>query len=144
MPNTIIHIHHFQQQNKLFLLFSLHSESPRIILSSTDISIPLPNHAIPTFSSTRFHKSHHCAEITSASESMDCKEMVENGLKMRSIHHEDYNNRRVFLRSYPLHCGAADVTIIEEMVSATNQNTENKPMKRINWSEGKVLLLRKA
>lgn len=70
--------------------------------------------------------------------------MVENGLKMRSIHHEDYNNRRVFLRSCPLHWGAADETIIEEMVSATNQNTENKPMKRINWSEGKVLLLGKA
>jgi hypothetical protein len=75
---------------------------------------------------------------------MDCKEIVEHGLKMRSVHHEDYNNRRVFLRSYPLHCGAADETITEEMVSATNKNTENKPMKRINWNEGKVLVLRKA
>ncbi|KAL9364145.1 hypothetical protein Peur_042018 [Populus x canadensis] len=79
---------------------------------------------------------------------MDCKDMEENGTKTRSLRFEDYYNRRVFLRSYPLHFGAEDEKTNEEKVSATNKDTEKKPIRRmfsavIHWGEGKVLILRK-
>ncbi|CAK7327381.1 unnamed protein product [Dovyalis caffra] len=79
---------------------------------------------------------------------MDCKDMEENGMRTRSFRYEDYNNRRVFLRSYPLYHGAEDETTNEETASATNKATEKKPIKRmilsvIHWGEGKVLVLRK-
>ncbi|KAJ6356351.1 hypothetical protein OIU78_004454 [Salix suchowensis] len=53
-----------------------------------------------------------------------------------------------FLRSYPLYHVAEGETANEEMVSASNKETEKKPIKRmiisvIHWSEGKVLVLRK-
>jgi hemin uptake protein HemP len=79
---------------------------------------------------------------------MDCEDMEENGTKTRSLRFEDYYNRRVFLRSYPLHFGAEDEKTNEEKVSATNKDTEKKPIRRmfsavIHWGEGKVLILRK-
>ncbi|KAJ6719289.1 hypothetical protein OIU79_007030 [Salix purpurea] len=81
---------------------------------------------------------------------MDCKDMEENGtgVRTRSFRDEDYNNRRAFLRSYPLYHVAEGETANEEMVSASNKETEKKPIKRmiisvIHWSEGKVLVLRK-
>ncbi|KAJ6431325.1 hypothetical protein OIU84_018749 [Salix udensis] len=81
---------------------------------------------------------------------MDCKDMEENGtgVRTRSFRDEDYNNRRAFLRSYPLYHVAEGETANEEMVSASNKETEKKPIKRmiisvIQWSEGKVLVLRK-
>jgi hypothetical protein len=79
---------------------------------------------------------------------MDCEDMEENGTKTRSLRFQDYYNRRVFLRSYPLHFGAEDEKTIEEKVSATNKDTEKKPIRRmfsavIHWGEGKVLILRK-
>ncbi|KAJ6430301.1 hypothetical protein OIU84_021661 [Salix udensis] len=71
---------------------------------------------------------------------MDYKDIAENGT--RSFHYEDYNNRRVFLRSYPLYCVEEDETTIDEMVSTTSKNTENKRLKRailsvFYWSEVK-------
>ncbi|KAF9673671.1 hypothetical protein SADUNF_Sadunf10G0048300 [Salix dunnii] len=81
---------------------------------------------------------------------MDCKDMEENGtgMRTRSFRDEDYNNRRAFLRSYPLYHAAEGETANEEMVSASNKDTEKKPIKRmiisvIHWGEGKVLVLRK-
>uniref|UniRef100_A0A6N2NH40 Uncharacterized protein n=1 Tax=Salix viminalis TaxID=40686 RepID=A0A6N2NH40_SALVM len=59
---------------------------------------------------------------------MDFKDMVEHGMKKRSFCYEEYHNRRVFLRSHPIRCGAEDKT----MASTTNKNTENKPIKMIN------------
>jgi hypothetical protein len=82
--------------------------------------------------------------------SMDCKDMEENGtgMRTRSFRDEDYINRRAFLRSYPLYHGAEDETTNEEMIGATNKETEKKPIKRMiisvtHWGEGKVLVLRK-
>ncbi|KAJ6903782.1 hypothetical protein NC651_021072 [Populus alba x Populus x berolinensis] len=81
--------------------------------------------------------------------SMDCKDMEENGTNTRrSLRFEDYNNRRVFLRSYPLHFGAEDEKNNEGKVSSTNKDTEKKTIRRmfsavIHWGEGKVLILRK-
>ncbi|KAJ6430304.1 hypothetical protein OIU84_021663 [Salix udensis] len=76
--------------------------------------------------------------------------MEENGAKTRSLRFEfeGYNNRRVFLRSYPLHFGAEDENTNEEMVGTTNKDTEKKPIRRmflvvVQWGEGKVLVLRK-
>ncbi|KAL3582648.1 hypothetical protein D5086_016980 [Populus alba] len=68
--------------------------------------------------------------------------------KTRSLRFEDNNNRRVFLRSYPLPFGAEDEKTNDEKVSATNKDTEKKPIRRmflavIHWGEGKVLILRK-
>lgn len=63
--------------------------------------------------------------------SMDCKDMEENGAKTRSLRFDGYNNRRVFLRSYPLHFGAEDENTNEEMVGTTNKDTEKKPIRRM-------------
>uniref|UniRef100_A0A6N2MRX0 Uncharacterized protein n=1 Tax=Salix viminalis TaxID=40686 RepID=A0A6N2MRX0_SALVM len=79
---------------------------------------------------------------------MDCKDMEEIGAKTRSLRFEGYNNRRVFLRSYPLHFGAEDENTNDEMVGTTTKDTEKKPIRRmflvvVQWGEGKVLVLRK-
>ncbi|KAG6766305.1 hypothetical protein POTOM_030380 [Populus tomentosa] len=36
---------------------------------------------------------------------MDYKDIAEIRIRARSFLYEEYNNRRVFLKSYPLHCG---------------------------------------
>ena len=43
--------------------------------------------------------------------------MEEDGMRARSFRYEDYNTRRVFLRSYPLHWGTESEA--EESVEAT-------------------------
>ncbi|KAJ4710866.1 1,3-beta-glucan synthase component bgs4 [Melia azedarach] len=78
---------------------------------------------------------------------MDSKGMEENGMRKRSFRCEDYNNRRVFLRSYPLHWEGEDKENDEETV-VTKRNTKKKPIKKIilsmfHWGEGKVLVLRR-
>ncbi|KAL4318071.1 hypothetical protein GQ457_18G022510 [Hibiscus cannabinus] len=68
----------------------------------------------------------------------------EDAVRTRSFRYEDYNNRRVFLRSYPLHCGED-----EETVTLTEGgSTGKKPMKKIilsacDWSGEKLLILRR-
>jgi hypothetical protein len=52
---------------------------------------------------------------------MDYKDIAEIRIRARSFHYKEYNNRRVFLKSYPLHCGAENKTAIEEMVSTTKK-----------------------
>lgn len=78
---------------------------------------------------------------------MDRKGVEENGMRTRSFRNKDYNNRRVFLRSYPLHWGGEDEENNEEM-TITNKNTKKKPVKKIllsifHWGGGKVLVLRR-
>ncbi|KAF9673668.1 hypothetical protein SADUNF_Sadunf10G0048000 [Salix dunnii] len=51
----------------------------------------------------------------------------------RSFCYEEYNNRRVFLRSHPIRCGVKDKT----MASTTDKKTENKPIKMITGVKGK-------
>ncbi|XWS69223.1 hypothetical protein CRYUN_Cryun04dG0160900 [Craigia yunnanensis] len=65
-------------------------------------------------------------------------------MRSGSFRYEDYNNRRVFLRSYPLHWGED-----EETVTVTKKNiTGKKPIKKIiqsafHWSGEKVVILRR-
>ncbi|KAK2636750.1 hypothetical protein Ddye_031542 [Dipteronia dyeriana] len=87
---------------------------------------------------------------------MDSEGMEESGMRTRSFRYEDYNNRRVFLRSYPLHWGGEEEdeeNNNEEAVKITNEIPEKKlvkkkPIKQIilsmfHWGGGKVLVLRK-
>lgn len=46
----------------------------------------------------------------------DIKGMEEDGMRAKSFRYEDYNTRRVFLRSYPLHWGTESEA--EESVEA--------------------------
>ncbi|KAF3431067.1 hypothetical protein FNV43_RR25797 [Rhamnella rubrinervis] len=81
-----------------------------------------------------------------------------NGLRTRSFRYEDYNNRRVFLRSYPLQWGGEEEEDNnneeneEERKGVTNEesnyNRKKKPIKKmimpiIHWGGGKVLILRR-
>ncbi|KAL2478779.1 uncharacterized protein Fot_47793 [Forsythia ovata] len=83
--------------------------------------------------------------------------MEENGMKARSFRYEDYNTRRVFLRSYPLQWGAeseseeskeAGQETKEEAVNAKTVKTGKKPVKKIilaviHWGEERVIVLRR-
>ncbi|KAJ0037429.1 hypothetical protein Pint_23701 [Pistacia integerrima] len=84
---------------------------------------------------------------------MNFKDMEENKMRTRSFRHEDYNNRRVFLRSYPLQWGSESEENNEETSKVTNESTEKKPIKKtplkdiilsvFHWGGGKVLVLRR-
>lgn len=91
---------------------------------------------------------------------MDVQAGLEySGLRTRSFRDEDYNNRRVFLRSYPLDWelgeGASDHDHHEEgLKSKPNSSKEcrsssrKRPIKKIilsvfHWGGGKVLVLRR-
>lgn len=82
---------------------------------------------------------------------MDIKEKDEIGLRTKSFRDEDYNNRRVFLRSYPLQWGGEDEGKEEEMKKVSNGSNSNRKKKMIkemivsviHWSGGKVLVLRR-
>lgn len=79
--------------------------------------------------------------------------MQENKIRARSFRYEDHNNRRVFLRSYPLQWGSEDEEDNEETVKVTEESIEKKPMKKtpikdiilsvFHWGGGKVLVLRR-
>ncbi|OWM89750.1 hypothetical protein CDL15_Pgr024498 [Punica granatum] len=76
--------------------------------------------------------------------------MEPSELKTRSFRYEDYNNRRTFLRSYPLHWdGEEDEEESEEDAEkAEEESKEKRPIKRIilsviTWGEEKVLVLRR-
>lgn len=82
---------------------------------------------------------------------MEIKEKDEIGLRTKSFREEDYNNRRVFLRSYPLRWGGEDEGKDEEIKvvsTESNSNRKKKLIKKmivsvIHWSGGKVLVLRR-
>lgn len=71
----------------------------------------------------------------------------EDGMRTWSFRYEDYNNRRAFLRSYPLHWGEDEDN--QETVAVTKENiTAKKPTKKIilaacHWSGEKVVVLRR-
>ncbi|WJZ81598.1 hypothetical protein VitviT2T_001434 [Vitis vinifera] len=86
--------------------------------------------------------------------------MEDNGMRARSFRNEDYNNRRVFLRSYPLDWGEND----EENKDKGKTDEENKdkgktervtkecdakkPVRKkilavLQWGGGKILILRR-
>ncbi|KAL2461589.1 Uncharacterized protein Adt_45009 [Abeliophyllum distichum] len=83
--------------------------------------------------------------------------MEENGMKARSFRYEDYNTRRVFLRSYPLQWGAVSESEVskeagqenkEEAVNIKTVKTGKKPVKKIilaviHWGEKRVIVLRR-
>ncbi|KAH1122413.1 hypothetical protein J1N35_005573 [Gossypium stocksii] len=71
----------------------------------------------------------------------------EDGMRTWSFRYEDYNNRRAFLRSYPLHWSEDEDN--PETVAVTKENkTAKKPTKKIilsacHWSGEKVVILRR-
>ncbi|KAE8719331.1 hypothetical protein F3Y22_tig00109972pilonHSYRG00470 [Hibiscus syriacus] len=72
----------------------------------------------------------------------------EDGVRTRSFRYEDYNNRRVFLRSYPLHSGEDEETNEETVTVTEGSSTGKKPMKKIilsacDWSGEKLMVLRR-
>ena len=79
--------------------------------------------------------------------------MEENGMRTRSFRFEDSNNRRVFLRSYPLQWGEEEEQqqqqgTDEKTVKVNTRDNEKKPIKKIilsvfHWGEGKFLVLRR-
>lgn len=96
--------------------------------------------------------------------------MEENGIRARSFRNEDYNNRRVFLRSYPLDWGetddeSKDMGITQRITkekgktqritkdkSKTQGTTKECDAKRpiskkvlavLKWGGGKILILRR-
>ncbi|KAG8391804.1 hypothetical protein BUALT_Bualt01G0225000 [Buddleja alternifolia] len=81
--------------------------------------------------------------------------MEEDGMRARSFRYEDYNTRRVFLRSYPLQWSAESEAEEskedhkEEPVKVTaNRTNGKKPIKKImlaviEWGEERVVVLRK-
>ncbi|KAJ4962984.1 hypothetical protein NE237_022923 [Protea cynaroides] len=77
----------------------------------------------------------------------------EDEKKARSFRYEDYNNRRVFLRSYPLHWTDDEVDDDYDVMATQGMLDDSKrgkitAIKRralivLRWSEGKVLILKK-
>lgn len=75
------------------------------------------------------------------------EEGQEDGVRVRSFRYEDYNNRRAFLRSYPLNWEGEEEEE-EEVVVKSSKVGKRGVVKGIflsafQWSGGKVLLLRK-
>ncbi|KAH7673980.1 Transcription factor LuxR-like autoinducer-binding domain-containing protein [Dioscorea alata] len=69
-------------------------------------------------------------------------------MKTRSFRDEDYNIRRVFLRSYPLQWEEDEALDLEEedekeIMSDFKFGIRSKFIALIHWSEGKVVLLRR-
>ncbi|KAL3536845.1 hypothetical protein ACH5RR_000211 [Cinchona calisaya] len=80
------------------------------------------------------------------------EESKEPELRTRSFRNEDYNNRRAFLRSYPLYGGGdqddQDVETKTAKKDANGKTSNKKPMKKIilavfHWGEGRVLIFRR-
>lgn len=72
---------------------------------------------------------------------------VVDGTRSRSFRYEDYNNRRAFLRSYPLQWGEDEDE--QEILTATKESsTGEKPIKKFmqsvyHWSGEKAVVLRR-
>lgn len=85
-----------------------------------------------------------------------------DGTRARSFRYEDYNTRRVFLRSYPLHWGsesepdqesqpspaAANYTTKQEPAKIRSRKREKKPIKKIilavvQWGGESILVFRR-
>lgn len=55
----------------------------------------------------------------------------ENEMRARSFRYEDYNNRRVFLRSYPLHWGGEGDEESENHENPQFEKEENEKKKLV-------------
>ncbi|OMO88237.1 hypothetical protein COLO4_20356 [Corchorus olitorius] len=78
---------------------------------------------------------------------MDCKGIEAVAIRVSSFRREDYNNRRAFLRSYPLDWGE-DEGNNEDTVRVKKESNRKKQAKKIiqsvfDWSGEKVVILRK-
>ncbi|XXG57503.1 hypothetical protein AAC387_Pa03g4639 [Persea americana] len=75
------------------------------------------------------------------------EEELEDGGRVRSFRYEDYNNRRAFLRSYPLNWEGEEDEEEEAMVKSSKVGTRGAVkgifLSVFQWRGGKVLLLRK-
>ncbi|KAL1543514.1 hypothetical protein AAHA92_20479 [Salvia divinorum] len=85
--------------------------------------------------------------------------MEGDGLRAKSFRDEDYNTRRVFLRSYPLHWGteseaggsveaATTKGSKEEPAKVAKRLNGKKPIKKIvlavvHWGEERILVFRR-
>ncbi|GMP82420.1 hypothetical protein CsSME_00036730 [Camellia sinensis var. sinensis] len=70
--------------------------------------------------------------------------IAENGLRTRSFRYKDYNNRRVFLRRYPLQWGGKDEEIKKDIVRVhKGGNAKQLSASIFQWGEGRVLVLRR-
>ncbi|GMI70827.1 hypothetical protein HRI_000752000 [Hibiscus trionum] len=72
----------------------------------------------------------------------------EDGVRTRSFRYEDYNYRRAFLQSYPLHWGKDEENNEETVTVTEGSSTGKKHMKKIilsvcDWSGEKLLILRR-
>lgn len=82
---------------------------------------------------------------------MDATISKENGARSRSFRNEDYNNRRVFLRSYPLHWGDSveDGENREETATEMPKSKEKTCMKKkfilavFHWRGESALIFRR-
>lgn len=66
-------------------------------------------------------------------------------MRTRSFRNEDYNNRRAFLRSYPLY---QDAEVKAESDKVDNGSTTKKPMRKMflsvfHWGGESILILRR-
>lgn len=71
-------------------------------------------------------------------------------MRARSFRNEDYNNRRVFLRSYPLDWGENDEENKDKGKTerVTKECDAKKPVRKkilavLQWGGGKILILRR-
>lgn len=76
---------------------------------------------------------------------MESTGLEENDPRARSFRYEDYNNRRIFLRSYPLQWGGEDEKSKDETVRVTKRGKAKKPLKTIilsvfHWGEERTLI----
>lgn len=82
---------------------------------------------------------------------MDATFSKEKGARSRSFRNEDYSNRRVFLRSYPLHWGDSvedGENKGEEAATVLPRSEEKTFMKKIilavfHWKEERALIFRR-
>ncbi|KAG2706657.1 hypothetical protein I3760_05G114000 [Carya illinoinensis] len=79
---------------------------------------------------------------------MDRKGKQGDEMRTRNFRKENYNTRRVFLRSYPLQWGGDDEYNKEDVGRVANGSNQTRPMKKIilsvfHWGGDKVLFLKK-
>ncbi|KAL1828672.1 hypothetical protein ACET3Z_007084 [Daucus carota] len=79
--------------------------------------------------------------------SMEAIRIKQTVPRARSFREEGYTNRRIFLRSYPLHWGGDDRSKELEKTAPEGANEAKKHLKKIiisifNWGEERVIIFR--
>ncbi|WOG88682.1 hypothetical protein DCAR_0207917 [Daucus carota subsp. sativus] len=80
--------------------------------------------------------------------SMEAIRIKQTVPRARSFREEGYTNRRIFLRSYPLHWGGDDRSKELEKTAPEGANEAKKHLKKIiisifNWGEERVIIFRR-